>query len=179
MPSPKPIQIPDIYIQEARAYSSLARRYTSDRHDFHDGWLDEKERKMFEGKLWEKIVKMFLIENSRWFQEDPTDYTQADEYDFVLADGTTIDVKTRTQPYHTRTLEMCEQLQAKPKDIYISVRLFPERYAGYIIWWCTSKDLVDIGHIENQGYLDNYVLYDRELRSVESLVERLHGTVSI
>ena len=36
----------------------------------------------------------------------------------------------------------------------------------------TREDLLTQGKIENQGYLDNYVMYDRQLRPMESLARR-------
>ncbi len=47
--------IPENLIQEAREYAFASRAFTSDRHDFHEGGLDAKERKMLEGKLGEPL----------------------------------------------------------------------------------------------------------------------------
>ena len=167
------IQIPVVLISEAEEYSKLSRSYTSDRHDFHEGGLAAKQRKMFEGKLGEKLVKHLLQLSGLPFQEDKSDYTQADSYDFIFPNGRTLDVKTRTQNFHTRTLEMKEQLHRSPKDIYVSVRLFPEAYEGYVVGWASNKDFLRINRIENNGYLDNYVLLDQELRTWSSLMDLL------
>lgn len=35
--------------KEAEDYALKSRSYTSNRHDFHEGGLEAKERKMFEG----------------------------------------------------------------------------------------------------------------------------------
>lgn len=40
--------------QEALDYARRSRAYTSDRHDFHSGGLDNKQQKMLEGKLGER-----------------------------------------------------------------------------------------------------------------------------
>ena len=80
-----------------------------------------------------------------------------------------IDVKTRTKEYHTRTLEMVKQFKTKPKDIYVSVKLNMVNFEGYIIGWFGKKDITRINRIENNGYLDNYVLYDKELRDIDTL----------
>ena len=100
-------------------------------------------------------------------------HTDADEYDFIVY-GTRkkhfVDVKTRTQKFHIRTLEMVKQLQRKKIDIYISVRLF-KSYKDYkinIIGWCSKNDILKINRIENNGYLDNYVMYDKELKKIDS-----------
>ena len=37
--------------QEALDYARRSRAYTSDRHDFHSGGLDNKQQKMLEGKI--------------------------------------------------------------------------------------------------------------------------------
>ena len=47
------IKIKKDLINEAIKYSQLSRSYTSDTHDFHEGGLNAKQRKMFEGKLGE------------------------------------------------------------------------------------------------------------------------------
>jgi hypothetical protein len=167
------IQIPAVLICEAEEYSKLSRSYTSDRHDFHEGGLAAKQRKMFEGKLGEKLVKHLLQLSGLPFEEDKSDYTEADSYDFIFPNGRTLDVKTRTQNFHTRTLEMKEQLHRSPKDIYVSVRLFPEAHEGYVIGWASNKDFLRINRIENNGYLDNYVLHDQELRTWSSLMDLL------
>ncbi len=164
------IKISPELIKEAYNYAFKSRKYTSNRHDFHEGWFDAKQRKMFEGKLGEKILKIILIQNQISFQEDETSYTDADIYDFII-DDIKIDVKTRTKDFHTRTLEMVEQFNKNPKDIYVSVRLFPEKKEWYVIGWCTKEDIIRIKRVENHGYLDNYVLLDNELRPLQTLID--------
>ena len=44
---------------EALDYAEKSKAYTSNRHDFHSGGLSNKKKKMFEGKLGEKAVKLF------------------------------------------------------------------------------------------------------------------------
>jgi hypothetical protein len=167
------IRIPAELIAEAEHYAKISRSHTSDRHDFHEGGLAAKQRKMFEGKLGEKLVKHLLQASEIPFEEDKTSHTEADYFDFRFTNGKTLDVKTRTQHFHTRTLEMKEQLERSPKDIYVSVRLFPDQYEGYVIGWASKKDFLRVNRIENNGYLDNYVLFDRELRAWERLMELL------
>ena len=163
------------FVEEALNYSKLSKSYTSDTHDFHEGGLNAKQRKMFEGKLGEKGIKQFFIQNKINFEEDKSSHTDADNYDFIvygLTNSYLIDVKTRTQQFHVRTLEMVKQLQRKKIDIYISVRLF-QSYKDYkigIIGWCSKTDILKINKIENNGYLDNYVMYDNELKKMEKTV---------
>lgn len=165
--------IPEHLVKEALDYSQASKAYTSDRHDFHPGGLSGKQKKMFEGKLGEKIFKMYLIENNINYAEDVSSHEEADEYDFLLPNEMKIDIKTRTQDFHIRTLEMVEQYKRRPKDIYISVRLYPGNNTGSIIGWFSSKDMLKINKIENHGYLDNYVMYDRDLKPIESLYESI------
>lgn len=70
--------------QEALDYARRSRAYTSDRHDFHSGGLDNKQQKMLEGKLGEKAFKLFLQDNGIRFEEDHSSYEERDEYDFLL-----------------------------------------------------------------------------------------------
>ena len=160
-------------IIEALDYAKISRRFTSNRHDFHEGGLNAKEHKMFEGKLGEKIFKMFLVDNSIKFEEDKTNYDEADYFDFILNGKLTVDIKTRTQDFHIRTLEMKEQFEKKPKGIYISIRLYPDTKEGIIVGWFLKEDLIKINRVENNGYLDNYVLYDEELRPISELIDML------
>ena len=60
--------------QEALDYARRSRAYTSDRHDFHSGGLDNKQQKMLEGKLGEKAFKLFLQDNGIRFEEDHSSY---------------------------------------------------------------------------------------------------------
>lgn len=166
--------IPSELYQEALEYAHLSRAYTSNRHDFHAGGLNNKQQKMFEGKLGEKGFKMFLLENNVPFIEDHSSPQERDEYDFLLTTPQKqllFDVKTRTKSFHTRTLEMVEQAQSHPKDIFISARLFSERNVVKLLGWYSFQDMVNVGRIENNGYLDNYVMYDSELRSIKELYD--------
>jgi len=167
------VKIPPDLVAEAEHYAKISRSFTSDRHDFHEGGLSAKQRKMFEGKLGEKLVKHLLQLSGLPFEEDKSSHTEADAYDFIFPNGRTLDVKTRTQNFHTRTLEMKEQLQRSPKDIYVSVRLFPASYEGFVVGWASNQDFLRVNRIENNGYLDNYVLFDNELRTWERLMELL------
>ena len=107
------IKIKKDLINEAIKYSQLSRSYTSDTHDFHEGGLNAKQRKMFEGKLGEKGIKQFFIQNNINFDENKSSHTDADEFDFIIYSENKkylVDVKTRTQKFHIRTLEMVKQL---------------------------------------------------------------------
>ena len=168
--SPELISIKKIYIEEAYKYSFKSRKFTSNRHDFHEGGLNAKQRKMYEGKLGEKIFKQFLIDKSIGFTEDSSHHTEADKYDFIINEYLLVDVKTRTKDYHTRTLEMVEQFNKNPKHIYISVRLYAKEKNGFIIGWFSKNDIKKINRVENNGYLDNYVFYDNELRDINTLI---------
>ena len=176
MSPPNIYKIPEELMKEAIDYAMVSKEYTSNRHDFHEGGLDAKKRKMLEGKMGEKIFKLFLIKNKITFKEDQTDFTLPDTYDFILPSGLLIDVKTRTKDYHIRTLEMKEQFENKPKDVYVSVRLFPEEEKGFIVGWTTKEDIIKINRIENHGYLDNYVLYDKELRPIDGLIKLINNS---
>lgn len=157
---------------EALKYAESSKRYTSDRHDFHAGGLDNKRKKMFEGKLGEKAVKMLFMENKVSFEEDRSPCDERDEYDFLLINGKEalkVDVKTRTERFHVRTLEMVEQARTHPKDIYISVRLYRDTRTVRLLGWYTYADMIAKNQIENQGYLDNYVMYDKDLRPMSTL----------
>lgn len=157
---------------EAVSYARKARAFTSNRHDFHPGGLSNKEKKMFEGKLGEKAIKLLLTDNHISFIEDTSSYDERDEFDFLLVNENEqlkVDVKTRTEDFHIRTLEMVEQAETHPKDIYISVRLFRESNTVVILGWFSYKDMIRKGRIENQGYLDNYVMYDSDLRPILDL----------
>lgn len=163
-------------LHEALTYADLSGAYTSDRHDFHAGGLNNKKIKMFEGKLGEKAFKQFLLDNGIPFIEDHSSWTERDAYDFLLATVEAeylLDVKTRTKSFHTRTLEMVEQAHSHPKDIFVSARLHPERYVVQLLGWYSYEDMTTAGRIENNGYLDNFVMYDSDLRPLDELYHLL------
>lgn len=166
--------IPKSFVYDALEYAELSKSYTSNTHDFHKGGLNNKKQKMFEGKLGEKIFKMFLIENNIQFEEDQTSFKEKDLYDFIINNKITVDVKTRTKSFHTRTLEMVKQFNINPKDIYISVYLNPNLLTGKIIGWISKEEILSKATIENQGYLDNYVLYDNQLNDIKDLIQFLY-----
>jgi hypothetical protein len=174
--------IKEVYIidgelyKEAYDYAELSKAFTSNRHDFHEGGQKNKRQKMFEGKLGEKAVKMFLIDNKVSFIEDHSSPRERDEYDFLLINKKhrlKVDVKTRTEDFHIRTLEMVEQANSHPKDIYISVRLYRETNEVKLLGWYTYEDMMRKAKIENQGYLDNYVMYDKDLRPMHTIEKDL------
>lgn len=161
----------DLYA-EAVAYAKQSRAFTSNRHDFHPGGLANKEMKMFEGKLGEKAIKLLFNDNHMNYIEDMSSFDERDEFDFLLVNGEErlkVDVKTRTEDFHIRTLEIVEQAATHPKDIYISVRLYRDSNTVLILGWFSYNDMIRKGRIENQGYLDNYVMYDSELRPIADL----------
>ena len=163
--------------REANQYAIMAAKYTSDRHDFHSGSFEDKRIKMFEGKMGEKAFEMFLRDNHVRYIPDRTSYMQKDDFDFLIWNTDhqcfTLDVKTRTKHYHTRTLEMVEQMQkTTPKDIYVSTRLYLDTNRVKLLGWFSRKEMLQIGRIENNGYKDNYVIFDSELHPMEELYSK-------
>ena len=59
----KIIKIKDELIEEALYYARLSKNHLSNQHSFHKGSLDDKEYKMFQGKLGEKIFKQYMLDN--------------------------------------------------------------------------------------------------------------------
>jgi hypothetical protein len=131
---------------------------------------------MFEGKLGEKGFKQWLDENNFQYNEW-LEYEGADEYDFLVytPQERRLDVKTRTQLFHRRTVEMVEQMKMRPKDIFVSCKLNKglNGFTVDLLGWATRDDFVNKGTIENLGYLDNHVLYDRQLRDMNELAKIL------
>ena len=85
-----------------------------------------------------------------------------------------MDVKTRTEEFRIRTLELVEQTICHPKELDVFRPALPGSGMRSSGCWggFTREDLLTQGKIENQGYLDNYVMYDRQLRPMESLARR-------
>lgn len=167
------IQLSNEMIAEAMDYAIKSKEYLSKRHGFHEGGLEANQRKMFEGKLGEKIVKYWFIEQGIQFEEDESHYTVADKFDFKV-NGKRIDVKTRTKDYLSKLLEIKETFDKDAKDIYIAVRLIERNNThGYIIGWCTKEDIKEVNRVGNMGYLDNYEMFDEELREPNYLKEYL------
>ena len=68
--------------QEALDYAESSKRYTSNRHDFHPGGLDNKKKKMFEGKLGEKAIKMLFLKT--WSPLKETTHHQMSETNMIF-----------------------------------------------------------------------------------------------
>lgn len=160
------IKVTEEMKQEASQYSTLSRNYTSRRHDFHKGGPDHASIKMNEGKIGEKAFRTWLDQEGIPYVEDSTSFDEADNYDFII-NGYKVDVKTRTEDFHIRTLELVEQVQNRPKDIYVSVRYYRNTDEVELIGVISAKKLVRLNQIENQGYKDNYVAYDHQLGSID------------
>lgn len=177
-------------IEEAEQYAILSAPHTSNRHDFHKGGVSEKALKMFEGKLGEKVFKLWLMQQGLGFDEDKTSHEDADLFDFRVS-GRTIDVKTFTKDFHRRLLEMVEQYRNKPKDYYVAIRLRFEPFSVHvkngaivfdfshvthcsatIVGWANKED-IGRAPISNFGYLDNYWLWLDKLRNMNSLSAEL------
>lgn len=150
---------------EASDYADLSRDYTSRNHDFHEGGPDNAKLKMYEGKIGEKAFRSWLDCEGIPYIEDNTPHDQADYYDFLI-NGFKIDVKTRTESYHTRTLELVNQFEERPKDIYVSTYYNRDTDNVELIGVISSAKLLSLNQIENHGYLDNYVAYDNQLGSM-------------
>lgn len=64
---------------------------------------------------------------------------------------------------------MVEQAQNHPKDIFVSARLFSERNSVKLLGWYSYQDMINANRVENNGYLNNYVMFDSDLRSMDEL----------
>lgn len=151
---------------EALQYSNLSRNHTSRRHDFHEGGADNASLKMNEGKIGEKAFRAWLDKEGIPYTEDSTSFDKADDYDFLI-NGYKIDVKTRTEDFHIRTLELVEQVENRSKDIYVSVHYHRDTDIVDLIGVISSNKLVQLNQIENHGYEDNYVAYDNQLGNLK------------
>lgn len=171
------ITITKEFEEEARWYAHASREYLSKRRNFHGGTLEDAEEKMFMGKLGEKAFKQFLIDNCIPYLEDKTSEKVADDYDF-LVNGYLVDAKARTEDYQTRTLEIKEQMEKKPKDIYISCRTYrTQPYTVKLIGWAYKEDFLRVNRVEilKNGNTENYVLFDYELRPIIGLINVFFG----
>src|SRR5699024_7771979 len=95
-----------------------------------------------------------------------TSHEDADDYDFLIL-GYKIDVKTRTEKFHIRTLELVEQINKRPKDIFVSTYYDRNKMTVDLIGVISKNKLIQLNQIENHGYKDNYVAYDNQLSSME------------
>lgn len=162
------VGIEDWMREEAKDYAEKSHDYTSRGHDFHDGG----SKYMYLGKLGEKAFKKLLLENGIPFIEDHTGPDQADEYDFLVK-GYKIDVKTRTQSFHTRTLEMVEQFNERPKDVYVGTYYNAVKDQMEFYGYIRADELKRLYPPENHGYGLNYFAYDKDMKPVEDLLNGL------
>lgn len=156
--------------RNAEEYARLSHDYTSRLHDFHSGGADIASDKMYEGKLGEEAFKYILMSHDIPFIVDQTGYDSADDYDF-LVNGYRVDVKTRTQEYQIRTLEMVDQFHSKPKDIYVGVRLYREDDKAEIYGYITADNLKNANAPKSFGFKLNYWAYDYQMAPIEKLID--------
>lgn len=168
------IQIEDWMREEAQEYAVRAHDYTARGHDFHNGGADEAAKYMYYGKLGEKAFKKFLIDNNIQFLEDETGPDQADEYDF-LVNGYRIDVKTRTRPFHTKTLEMVKQFHERPKDIYVGAYYNEDNDEVCLYGYIWAEKLSTLHEPKSMGYIKNYWANDNEMSQIENLIVELNN----
>lgn len=166
------IKIAEDMLAEAKEYAVLSKKYTSRDHDFHEGGENNAVVKMYEGKIGEKVFREWLINEGIPYIEDSTGPDTADEYDFLI-NNKKIDVKTRTKSFHTRTLEMVSQFNLRPKDYYVGVYLDLKNQEAEIYGFISSDQLQNLNPIENQGYKNNYVVYDNQLESIVSFEDEI------
>jgi len=164
------IPLTDEMIASARDYANLSRNYTSRAHDFHEGGADNASKKMYEGKLGEQAFAAWLKNEGIEFTEDRTGYDEADKFDFVIK-GYKVDVKTRTEDYQTRTLEMVDQFYQRPKDIYIGARLHRDRNEVELYGVISAKNLEKLNQISSFGYKKDFYAYDNQLSTMEEFKE--------
>lgn len=54
------------------------------------------------------------------------------------------------------------------------MRLYVKKnFVVEIIGFAIKNDFIKINRIQNQGYLDNYVLFDNEFRKIDKLIKPL------
>lgn len=148
--------------QEALDYARRSRAYTSDRHDFHSGGLDNKQQKMLEGKLGEKAFKLFLQDKASGFEEDHSSYengtsmTSCSRARAAPAGG--CQDPHRGIPYPYAGTGGTDHLPSQGAVCFRPA--LPGAECGPAAGVVHPEDLLTQGKIENQGYLDNYVMYD-------------------
>lgn len=166
------IKVTEEMKEAAEQYAILSKAHTSRKHDFHKGGAEEASKKMYIGKIGEKVFAHWLDMNAIPYLEDRSFYYEPDEYDFLI-NSLKIDVKTRSESYHTRTLEMVKQFNKRPKDVYVSVYYNKVEETAELLGWIDARRLRDLHPIENNGYKDNYVAYDNDLAAMNELEDYL------
>lgn len=158
--------------QEAQNYANLSHDFTSRNHDFHAGGATIASQKMYEGKIGEKAFRALLIEYGISFKEDSTNHDEADLYDFLVG-NLKIDIKTRTEDYQTRTLEMVEQFTRRPKDIYVGARYRRELATVEFYGYIEAEELKNANPAQGFGYKTNYWASDDQMKPIEDLLSLL------
>lgn len=126
------------------------------------------------GKIGEFAFESYLISRGIEYVPDETGPDTDDDYDFMIGE-ILIDVKTRTETYHRRTLERVIQYQKKPKDIYVSVKYIEniDPNHAYILGFITS-DILTKKYSPKQFHpkgQPSFYVYDNDLIPIEHLLE--------
>lgn len=66
---------------------------------------------------------------------------------------------------------MVEQFRTRPKDIYVGASYFTKTDTIEFYGFISAKKLEKLNPIENQGYKNNNVAYDKQLTPMSSFKE--------
>jgi hypothetical protein len=125
-------------------------------------------------------TKIFFVKNNINFNNIPDLY----KYDkgYFVYNNKTITTRSRSKPHYIRTLEKVSEFNKMVKDIYISTLVNDydndsNIYHCRMLNWVKGEDFKNRGRVENQGYGNNYVIYDNKSRTINSLLELLRDPV--
>lgn len=92
------IKVTEEMKEAAEQYAILSKAHASRKHVFHKGGAEEASKKMYIGKIGEKVFAYWLDMNAIPYLEDRSLYYEPDEYDFLI-NSLKVDVKTRSDVF--------------------------------------------------------------------------------
>lgn len=163
-------------IEKAKKFSLDVVNETYDR--FHKD-LEEREKRIFFGKLGELIFSKFLLSkgikhNTKGMLEVFPGTSNVDAFDFIIPKNKKlIDVKTAYKNFHKRIIIPYDQFEnGKAKDFYVGIFIDFEKKESTIYGYTTKEKMSAKEYDFGEGL--GYWVYLEELMPIDELLQMFH-----
>lgn len=122
--------------------------------------VDVRIERTFVGKLAEYVFLNYM--RNRGINYDEGDMFEifegqqnVDGYDFETTNGSTVDIKSASKPFHSRIMIPIDQFENIPKDYYVGIKIHTELSQNGLIKIDSIKNATIYGYCEYE-YLERF-----------------------
>ncbi len=156
-------------ILEAR----LRVKYTSRRHDYHNGTAEARFKKFFAGCLGEAVFGKWLIRQNVLFVKHVRKPWEPDRFDFMVSGLGMVNVKAEVpgrRGFRNTLLVTLAEIRKRPCDYYVAVLLQKNKIftAGQIMGWVSLAQVKAAQRVH--GYEDDYAIPYKALEPLPLLL---------